>query len=136
MREALPVAIVDVNDAWQRLHRQAELLSRWLGCLHRSLQRARVDRGDGAVGEALGQRMGLSQPRVVQRQVNSSAKALTGAGSDVPCCLTMSHQDDSGHGESPQLEGAWHLQNLTENAEPACRKTAWNDQIQAKVPGT
>ena len=34
------------------------------------------------------------------------------------------------------LEGAWHLQNSTENAEPACHKIVWNDQIQAKVPGT
>jgi len=34
------------------------------------------------------------------------------------------------------LEGAWHLQNSTENAEPAYHKIVWNDQIQAKVPGT
>ena len=34
------------------------------------------------------------------------------------------------------LEGAWHLQNPTEKAEPACHKIAWNDQMQAKVPGT
>ena len=34
------------------------------------------------------------------------------------------------------LEGDWRLQSSTENVEPACHKTVWNDQIQTEAPAT